>query len=67
MSVATGAVGDAKKILCYKAYELGNKSMSASIGQKYTDLKLKKGNVALSLATLTNAVPIGAKKKAKSD
>jgi len=55
----TGIVGDPIKVQCYKAYKFGNKSMSTSIGQTYTNLKLKKGNMAKSLATLTNSIPVG--------
>ena len=51
MSLATGVIGDGK-INCYKSYDIGLESMNAITGQTFSDVKLKRKNRVLPLATI---------------
>lgn len=57
MSLATGIIGD-DKINCYKSYEIGLESMNAITGQTFSEVKLKRKNRVLPLATINSSVTI---------
>ena len=57
MSLATGMIGDGK-INCYKSYDIGLESMNAITGQNFSDVKLKRKNRVLPLATMNSSVTI---------
>ena len=57
MSIATGMIGDGN-VNCYKSYEIGLDSMNAIIGKKFSDVRLKRNNRVLPLATVNSGVKI---------
>lgn len=57
VSISTGVVGD-KSINCYKAGEVGKIGMKLMIGNNFKDVKLKRTNRVLPLATGNSAIKV---------